>query len=436
MIKIDISNVWGSVEFGDLMAIEKEVASAHAALAEGCETGKPSFGWMDLPTRENTAELVRLQEAAEKIRKNSHALVVIGIGGSCLGARAGIELLQGADRNLNRGSKENPRIFFAGNNLSTRKWNALCQALDDKDFSIAIVSKSGVTTEPAIATRALRWMLERKYGTDGARERIFAVTDPVKGALRQMAQEEGWESFSIPMRVGGRFGVLSPAGLLPMAAAGLDIRQLLAGAMDAKEELALRSYENPVWLYAALRNLMCRHGKRIELLSAFEPDFQAFGAWWQQLFAASDGKEGRGLFPAAAIYTADLHGLGQLIQQGRRNIFETMLRFDPPVPQCTIGTDVKNLDGLNYLAGKSLDEAEESARLAAINAHVDGGVPVITMDCGALGEAALGALFFFMEQAAFLSAAILGVDPYSQPGVELYKHSLFRQLGKPGFENM
>ena len=436
MIKIDISNVWGSVEFGDLMAIEKEVSSAHAALTEGCENGKPGFGWMELPAREETAELTRLREAAEKIRWKSQALVVIGIGGSCLGARAGIELLQGADRNLSRGGKGEPRIFFAGNGLSTRQWNALCHALDDRDFSIAIVSKSGVTTEPAIATRALRWMLERKYGTDGARERIFAVTDPVKGALRQMAQEEGWESFSIPLRVGGRFGVLSPAGLLPMAAAGLDVRRVLAGAFDAREALALRSYENPVWLYAALRNLMCRHGKRIELLSAFEPDLQSFGAWWQQLFAAAEGKDGRGLFPATATYPADLHGLGQLIQQGRRNLFETMLRFDAPVPRCTIGTDVKNLDGLNYLAGKALDEAEESARLAAISAHVDGGVPVITMDCGPLQEETLGALFFFMEQAAFLSATILGVSPYSQPGVELYKHSLYRQLGKPGFENM
>lgn len=435
MLKIDISNVWGSVEFGDLMSIEKEVAAAHAALAEGSGAGSDFLGWMQLPTREATNEITRIQAAAQRIRANSDALVVIGIGGSCLGARAAIELLQGPNRNLGRG-KGDPQIFYAGNSLSTRHWNELCRLLDEKDFSIVIISKSGTTTEPAVATRALRWMLERKYGTDGARERIYAITDPIKGALRQMASEEGWESFSIPPSVGGRYSVLSPVGLLPMAVAGIDILALLNGAMDAKESYDLRSYENPVWLYAAIRNLMFRHGKQIELLESFEPGFQMFGRWWQQLFGESEGKDGKGLFPATAEFTADLHSLGQLIQQGKRNLFETMLRFDPPEQRFTIGSDVKNLDKLNYLAGKQLDFVDENAYLGTVSAHVDGGVPVITMDCGSLDERKVGELFYFLELSCGISAYILGVNPFNQPGVELYKRNMFQLLGRPGYEKL
>ena len=435
MIKIDISNVWGSVEFADLMAIEKEVSAAHTALAEGSGAGKEYLGWMNLPNRENTPEIQRILAAAQKIRRSSDVFVVIGIGGSYLGSRAAIELLQGANRNIGR-EKGDPQIFYAGNSLSTRHWNELCRMLDGKDFSIAIISKSGTTTEPAVATRALRWMLERKYGTDAARERIYAITDPVKGALRQMAQEEGWETFSIPPSVGGRFSVLSPVGLLPMAVAGIDIQAVLAGSVEAREEYDLRSYENPVWLYAAIRNLMYRHGKHIELLESFEPDFSMFGRWWQQLFGESEGKDGKGLFPVTAEFTADLHSLGQMIQQGRRNIFETMLRFDPPEQLCTVGSDVKNLDGLNYLSGKRLDEVDACAYLGTVDAHVDGGVPVITMDCGQLDEKKLGELFYFFELACAISAYILGVNPFNQPGVQLYKQNMFRLLGKPGYENM
>ena len=435
MLKVDISNVWGSVEFGDLMAIEKEVSAAHAALAEGSGPGSDYLGWLKLPTREETPEITRILAAAQKIRQNSDVFVVIGIGGSYLGARAAIELLQGQNRNLGRG-RGDPQIFYAGNSLSTRHWNELCRLLDEKDFSIAIISKSGTTTEPAVATRALRWMLERKYGTDGARERIYAITDPVKGALRQMAEEEGWEVFSIPPSVGGRYSVLSPVGLLPMAVAGIDIQAVLRGSMDAKEEYDLRSYENPAWLYAAIRNLMYRHGKQIELFESFEPDFAMFGRWWQQLFGESEGKDGKGLFPATAEFTADLHSLGQLIQQGSRNLFETMLRFDPPEQTFTVGSDIKNLDGLNYLAGKQLDFVDENAYLGTVDAHVDGGVPVITMDCGPLDEGKVGELFYFLELACGISAYILGVNPFNQPGVELYKRNMFRLLGKPGYEKM
>ena len=433
MMKVDISNVWGSVEFGDLMSIEKEVAAAHAALSDGSGAGKEYLGWMKLPTREVTPELTRIQAAAEKIRATSDVFVVIGIGGSYLGSRAAIELLQGPNRNLGR-SKGDPQIFYAGNSLSTRHWNELCRLLDGKDFSIAIISKSGTTTEPAVATRALRWMLERKYGTDGARERIYAITDPVKGALRQMATEEGWETFSIPPSVGGRYSVLSAVGLLPMAVAGINITELVAGAADAREDYDLRSYENPVWLYAAIRNLMYRHGKQLELCESFEPGFSMFGRWWQQLFGESEGKDGKGLFPVTAEFTADLHSLGQMIQQGRRNLFETMLRFDPPEQVFTIGSDVNNLDGLNYLAGKQLDFVDESAFRGTVDAHVDGGVPVITMDCGPLEERTVGELFYFLELACGISAYILGVNPFNQPGVEQYKRNMFRLLGKPGYE--
>ena len=435
MMKLDISNVWGSVEFGDLMAIEKEVAAAHAALSDGSGAGKEYLGWMKLPTQENTQEIQRIQAAAEKIRRNSDVFVVIGIGGSYLGSRAAIELLQGPNRNIGRG-KGDPQIFYAGNSLSTRHWNELCRLLDEKDFSIAIISKSGTTTEPAVATRALRWMLERKYGTDGARERIYAITDPVKGALRQMANEEGWETFSIPPSVGGRYSVLSAVGLLPMSVAGINIFDLLAGAADARELYDLRSYENPVWLYAAIRNLMYRHGKQLELFESFEPGFAMFGRWWQQLFGESEGKDGKGLFPVTAEFTADLHSLGQMIQQGRRNLFETMLRFDPPEQVFTIGSDVNNLDGLNYLAGKQLDFVDESAFQGTVSAHVDGGVPVITMDCGALEERTVGELFYFLELACGISAYILGVNPFNQPGVEQYKRNMFRLLGKPGYEKI
>ena len=434
MIKVDISNVWGSVEFADLMAMEKEVAAAHKTLTEGSGAGNDYLGWLNLPVREATEEISRMQAAAEKIRANSDVFVVIGIGGSYLGPRAAIELLQGPNHNIGKG-KGNPQIFFAGNGLSTRHWNELCRLLEGKDFSIAIISKSGTTTEPAIATRALRWMLERKYGTEGAKKRTYAITDPAKGALRQMATEEGWETFVIPPNVGGRFSVLSPVGLLPMAVAGIDIVAMMQGAYEAKDVYNIRSFENPVWLYAAIRNLLYRHGKKIELFESFEPGFKMLGGWWQQLFGESEGKDGKGIFPVTAEFTADLHSLGQMIQQGERNIFETMVRFDAPEEKYVIGSDVKNLDGLNYLAGKTLDFVDEKAYLGTLAAHVDGGVPVITMDCGELNDRKVGEMFYFLELSCGVSAYILGVNPFNQPGVELYKRNMFHLLGKPGYEN-
>ena len=432
MIKVDISNVWGQVSLPDLLALEKEVFAAHMTLTEGNGPGNDFLGWLNLPVSEPTDEMRRIQAAAERVRANSDVFVVIGIGGSYLGPRAAIELLQGCNHNLGKG-KGNPQIFFAGNGLSTRAWNELMRLLEGKDFSVAIISKSGTTTEPAIATRALVSMLKQKYG-EGAKERIFAITDPCKGALRQMATEEGWETFVIPANVGGRYSVLTPVGLLPIAVAGINIEEMMLGAYDAKMDYDLRSFENPVWLYAATRNLLYRRGKCIELLESFEPGFKMMGGWWQQLFGESEGKDGKGIFPVTAEFTADLHSLGQMIQQGERNIFETMIRFAPPAEAAVVASDEKNLDGLNYLAGKTLDFVDEQAFRGTLAAHVDGGVPVITMDMGELNDKKLGEMFYFFELSCGVSAYMLGVNPFDQPGVEFYKRNMFRLLGKPGYD--
>ena len=433
MIKVDISNVWGQVSLPDLLALEKEVFAAHMTLTEGDGPGNDFLGWLNLPVDEPTDEMKRISAAAERIRQDSDVFIVVGIGGSYLGPRAAIELMQGPNHNIGKG-KGNPQIFFAGNGLSTRHWNELMRLLEGKDFSIAIISKSGTTTEPAIATRALRRMLEEKYGMEGAKSRIYAITDPCKGALRQMATEEGWETFVIPPNVGGRYSVLTAVGLLPMAVAGIDINAVMAGAAEAKDVYNIRSFENPVWLYAAVRNLLYRRGKSIELLESFEPGFKMMGGWWQQLFGESEGKDGKGIFPVTAEFTADLHSLGQMIQEGERNIFETMVRFDAPEAVMTIGGDEKNLDGLNYLEGKALDFVDEKAFLGTLAAHVDGGVPVITMDMGELNDAKLGEMFYFFELSCGVSAYMLGVNPFNQPGVEFYKRNMFRLLGKPGYE--
>ena len=433
MIQVDISNIWGPLSFPELMAAEQEIFDAHMTLSEGNGEGGDALGWLALPGQGETDEIRRIRAAAKRIREDSDVFVVIGIGGSYLGPRAAIELLQGPNRNIGKG-KGDPQILFAGNTLSTRAWNELVKLLEGKDFSIAIISKSGTTTEPAIATRALRWLLERKYGTEGAKRRTYAITDPVKGALRQMAAEEGWETFVIPPNVGGRYSVLTAVGLLPLAVAGIDPMELMAGAMEAKKEYDLRSFENPVWLYVAARNLLYRKGKCIELLASYEPGFRMMGGWWQQLFGESEGKDGKGIFPASAEFTADLHSLGQMIQQGERNIFETMIRFDAPEKKLVISGDQKDLDGLNYLEGKTLDFVDEQAYLGTLSAHVDGGVPVITMEMGELTAQKLGELFYFFELACGISAYMLDVNPFNQPGVEFYKRNMFQLLGKPGYE--
>lgn len=434
MITVDISNVWGQTDLRDLLAIETEASNAYQTLTERTGAGSEFLDWMDLPEH-SEEDIDKILAAAEKIRRDSDICVVVGIGGSYLGPRAAIELLQGTNRNIGK-SKGDPQIFFAGNNLSTRHWNELMGLLNGKDFSVIVISKSGTTTEPAIAFRGLRFLLERRYGTDEARTRIYAITDPEKGALRQMAQEQKWESFPIPAGVGGRFSVLSPVGLLPMAVAGIDIKEMLKGAAEAKASYTDYSLDNPVWLYAATRNMLYRNGKVIEILEAFDPSFKMFAGWWQQLMGESEGKDGKGIFPATAELTADLHSLGQLIQDGQRNLFETMVRFDAPELELTILGDVQNLDNLNYLEGKTLSFVEEQACLGTIMAHADGGVPVITVDCGELTARTVGELFYFFQLSCGVSAYILGVNPFDQPGVEQYKQNMFRLLGKPQPEEL
>ena len=431
MIEVDISNIWGELSLTDLLEVEAEVSASHMKLVSGSGEGGEFVGWLDLPGGQSGSELVRIRKAADRIRENSDVLVVIGIGGSYLGPRAVIELLQGQHRNLGRG-KGDPMILYAGNTLSTHAWHELTGLLEGKEFSLCVISKSGTTLEPAIAFRSLKWMLERRYGTDGAKRRIYAITDGEKGALRAMAAEEGWETFTVPENVGGRFSVLSPVGLLPMAAAGIDVSALLKGADDARKEYDLRSFENPVWLYAAVRYLMHRSGKAIELLESFEPGFSVMGRWWQQLFAESEGKNGQGLFPVYAELTADLHSLGQMIQEGPRNLFETVLRFQPPADRFIISEDVKNLDGLNDLAGRGLDHVEDMARLGTVQAHADGGCPVISVDCGELTPATVGELIWFFELSCGISAYLLKVNPFDQPGVEAYKKNMFQLLGREG----
>ncbi|MGM9651943.1 MAG: glucose-6-phosphate isomerase [Faecousia sp.] len=431
MINVDISNIWGSVSLNDLLSMEREVFDAHKTLTEGRGPGNDFLGWLNLPTFEQTEEIARIQAAARRIRETSDVLVVVGIGGSYLGPRAAIELVKGQNHNL---QKKDPQVFFAGNNLSTRAWQELCQMLEGKDFSVNVISKSGTTTEPAIAFRALKWMLERRYGTEKAKKRIFATTDPSKGALRQMATEEGYETFQIPPDVGGRYSVLTAVGLLPLAVAGLDITEIMFGAAQAKRDMDVRSFENPTWLYAAGRNLLYRKGKAIEMLCSYEPSFRYFAGWWQQLFGESEGKDGKGLFPATAEFTADLHSLGQMIQQGQRNLFETVVRFAPCRKKVPIEMDWKDLDGLNYLEGKTLDFVEEQAFQGTLAAHVDGGVPVMVVQADEICDRTLGELFWFFEQSCGISAYMLGVNPFNQPGVEFYKRNMFQLLGKPGYE--
>jgi len=433
MINVDISNIWGQLALPDLLGMEQEVENAFAALWERSGAGKEFLGWLDLPVREPDEELLRLQKTAEKIRQQSDVCVVVGVGGSCLGSQAAIEALQGLSRNLGK-KKGDPQILFAGNTLSTRQWNELMELLEGKDISLIAISKSGDTLETAIAFRALRWMLERKYGSDEAKKRIFVVTDLEDGPLRQMAGEEGWESFAIPQTVEEGFSVLTPAGLLPMAVAGLDIMEVLGGAADGKENYAEHSYENPVWLYAAVRNLLYRSGKTIELFETFDPALGMLGCWWQQLFGQAEGKEGKGIFPATAQLTADLYTLGQLMRGGARNLFETMVRFDPPEAKVTIGADWKDLDGLNYLEGKKLDQVEQMAFLSTQADHVDGGVGVITLECGECSARTMGEVFYFLELCCAVSAYVLGVNPFDQPDVQVGQRNLFALLGKPGYE--
>lgn len=433
MLKLDLSKLDQFLPQDYVTARQDDLAQAADMLARHNGPGGDFTGWVNLPRDYDKEEFARIKAAAEKIRQQSQVLVVIGIGGSYLGARAVIELL--ASPNYNLKQKNTPDIYFAGNGLSTDALLELIALIGDRDFSVNVISKSGTTTEPAVAFRIFRAMLEEKYGREGARERIYATTDKARGALKGLADQEGYEEFVVPDDVGGRYSVLTAVGLLPIAAAGLDIDQLMAGAQRAMEALSAPGLDNPAWQYAAARNALYESGKKVELLACYEPSFRFFSEWWKQLYGESEGKENKGLFPASVEFTADLHSMGQYIQQGERLMFETVVKFAPK-GEFIIPNDPANVDGLNFLSGKPLAFVAEQAMRGTILAHVDGGVPNILLELPAISEDTVGELIYFFEYVCGLSGYLLKVNPFDQPGVEAYKKNMFALLGKPGYEQL
>ena len=433
MLKLDLSKLDQFLPQDYVTARQDDLAQAADMLARHNGPGGDFTGWVNLPRDYDKEEFARIKAAAKKIPQQSQVLVVIGIGGSYLGARAVIELL--ASPNYNLKQKNTPDIYFAGNGLSTDALLELIALIGERDFSVNVISKSGTTTEPAVAFRIFRAMLEEKYGPEGARERIYATTDKARGALKGLADQEGYEEFVVPDDVGGRYSVLTAVGLLPIAAAGLDIDQLMAGAQRAMEALSAPDLDNPAWQYAAARNALYESGKKVELLVCYEPSFRFFSEWWKQLYGESEGKENKGLFPASVEFTADLHSMGQYIQQGERLMFETVVKFAPK-GEFIIPNDPANVDGLNFLSGKPLAFVAEQAMRGTILAHVDGGVPNILLELPAIGEDTVGELIYFFEYVCGLSGYLLKVNPFDQPGVEAYKKNMFALLGKPGYEQL
>ncbi|GFZ83286.1 glucose-6-phosphate isomerase [Compostibacillus humi] len=412
------------------------VQEAHNMLHEKTGAGSDYLGWVDLPENYDKEEYSRIQQAAEKIRKDSDVLLVIGIGGSYLGARAAIEMLNHSFFNLLSKSDRNaPQIIFVGHHLSSTYMSELFDLIKDKDVSINVISKSGTTTEPAIAFRIFKKFLEEKYGVDEAKSRIYATTDKEKGALKSSADEAGYETFVIPDDVGGRYSVLTAVGLLPIAVSGVSIDAIMQGAQDAMKELSEPSLDkNPAYQYAAVRNLLYQKGKLIELLVNYEPGLHYFAEWWKQLFGESEGKDHKGLYPASANFSTDLHSLGQYIQEGRRHLFETVLHVQTSRKELILEADEKNSDGLNYLAGKTIHDVNEKAFQGTLLAHTDGEVPNLVIDLPKLDPYTFGYLVYFFEKACGISGYLLGVNPFNQPGVEAYKKNMFALLGKPGFE--
>ena len=426
MVKVDLT---GAAGFFTAAGPDYELAAlAHKTLADKSGLGNNFTGWGELPRRIKETELERIVAAAEKIRSRSKALVVIGIGGSYLGARGAIELLKPMP------GKDDPKVFFMGNTLSTDTICDTIAALGDMDFDVNVISKSGTTTEPAVAFRFFRERLEQKYGKAGAAQRIYATTDAHKGALKSLADAEGYEEFVVPDNVGGRYSVLTAVGLLPIAVAGVDTDALLAGAREMEALCEIADYTNPAWQYAAMRHELYRSGKKIELLACFEPSFRFMAEWWKQLYGESEGKEGKGLFPASVDFTADLHSMGQYIQQGERTLLETVVRFAADPDQLTVPHDDVNGDGLNFLEGKTMDFINRQAMDGTLLAHVEGGVPNLIVSAGERNARTLGELIYFFEFSCGLSGYLLGVNPFDQPGVEAYKKNMFALLGKPGYE--
>ena len=421
----------------DEIAIMKESAlTAKKQLVEKTAVGSEYLGWIDLPENYDREEFHRIKEAAEKIQKNSDVLIVIGIGGSYLGARAAIESLRHSFYNsVSKEYRKTPEIYYVGNNISTVYIRHLMDVIEGKDFSINVISKSGTTTEPAIAFRIFKKLLYDKYGKEQAAKRIYATTDKSKGALKSLADEEGYETFVVPDDIGGRYSVLTAVGLLPIAVSGVDIDQLMKGAASMRARCLKDSYEdNDALLYAAVRNILHRKGKGVEILANYEPSLHYISEWWKQLYGESEGKDQKGIYPASVDFTTDLHSMGQFIQDGQRILFETVLSVDKSSEDLFIEKEEEDLDGLNYLAGKSVDFVNKSAMKGTILAHTDGGVPNLLIEIPKLNEFHIGELFYFFEFACGVSGYILGVNPFDQPGVESYKENMFALLGKPNYE--
>lgn len=432
-LKIDFEKV--GIENKEIMKYKDRVEKIHKDLHERASKEDDFVGWLELPTNYDKKEFKRIQTAAKRINKDSDILLVIGIGGSYLGARAVIEALSSSFYNMQTlKQRKHTLVLFAGNNLSPNYINDLIEVIGDKDFSINVISKSGTTTEPAIAFRIFREILENKYGIDEARSRIYVTTDKERGALKILSDEEGYETFVIPDNIGGRFSVLTPVGLLPIAVAGIDIEKLMKGAKLAQDNYNDEKLKyNECYQYAVIRNILYKDGKTTEVFANYEPKMHYMTEWLKQLFGESEGKEEEGIFPAGIDLTTDLHSMGQYMQQGLRNLFETVLSIETPKSNITINSDDDNLDGLNYLAGKDLDYVNKKAMEGTIEAHVSGGVPNILFKMEKLDEENLGGLIYFFELACAMSGSILKVNPFNQPGVEEYKRNMFRLLEKPGY---
>ncbi|MDQ0060975.1 glucose-6-phosphate isomerase [Paenibacillus harenae] len=435
-VKFDYSKALTFVGQNELDNLAGAVRLAHEQLHNGTGAGSDYLGWIDLPTNYDKEEFARIKQAADKIKSDSEVLIVIGIGGSYLGARAAIEMLSHSFYNiLPKEQRKTPQILFAGNNISSNYVTHLLQLVEGRDWSINVISKSGTTTEPAIAFRVFRAALEKKYGKEEARKRIYATTDASKGALKKLSSEEGYESFIIPDDVGGRYSVLTAVGLLPIAAAGIDIDAMMQGAADASKEYANPNLaENEAYQYAAARNALYRKGKATEILVNYEPALHFVSEWWKQLYGESEGKDYKGIFPAAVDFSTDLHSMGQFIQEGNRNIFETVIQVNEVAEQITIEHDSEDLDGLNFLTGKTMDFVNKKAFEGTLLAHTDGQVPNLIVNIADMTPYSFGYLVYFFEKACGISGYLLGVNPFDQPGVEAYKKNMFALLGKPGFE--
>ena len=431
-IKLNLKNT--GISQKSIMEYKEQVENIHKELHKKANDEKDFVGWLELPTNYDKKEFSRIKKAAKKIKKESDILVVIGIGGSYLGARAVIESLTSSFYNmLTEKQRKYPQILYVGNNLSPNYINELIEYIGDKDFSVNVISKSGTTTEPAIAFRIFREILENKYGIEEARSRIYVTTDKERGALKTLADNEGYEKFVIPDNVGGRYSVLTAVGLLPIATAGIDIDKLMQGAQNAQERYDDPNLKyNECYKYAVTRNILYKLYKNTEILVNYEPKMHYFTEWWKQLYGESEGKDQKGIFPAGVDFTTDLHSMGQYIQEGRRNLFETVISIENPKSDITINSDEDNLDGLNYLSGKTLDYVNKKAMEGTVKAHVSGDVPNIMINIENLDEENIGELIYFFEKACAMSGMILGVNPFNQPGVEEYKKNMFKLLKKPG----